>query len=290
MAWVTVELVDETPLTETIDRAGSVRASVSARYLCVSDAAVNQADFLTASAGGVEVPGLLAAYDPTNRPHLRVRKRTVTQETSHKGFVEVEYEDPTDGSSSGDLPSKAARISTRAESYTEGYVVDAEGSPVVNTAGEMFDQAPERQAGIKVYVIRKYVNATTKALLKDAWNTNNSSPFTIDGDEWLEDEGWFADYTFEQVDGSSLWDATITIKCKTGGWVDTPLNVGYREASGRDIKVDTDGTLDFEGGEPVAKPWPLDESGEAKTGAPPTADTLLFYPYERHAWTGVPLS
>lgn len=211
--------------------------------------------------------------------------------------VTIEYEDPTDGGTAETLAGKPARISSRPESFTEGYAIDADGSLVVNSAQKPFQQPPERQAAVKCYVVKKYVGSSTKAAIKAAWNTNNNASFTIDGDTWEADEGWLADYSFEPVDGSTLWDATVTIKCKRGGWVDRPLNVSFQAADGGDIIIKRGvgpvaappSPLPDEMA-PTAIPWPLDEYGAPKTGAAPEPDSLLFYPYEQHAWTGVPLS
>ena len=299
MAWLTVKLVDEADLVETVARDGSVSASTSRTFYCESDVAVSSDELLGATLLGVTVPVRLESFS-VGRPNCRVRKRTAQKATSHRGLVICDYEDSTDGSTLSQLPSRAARISSRPESFTEGYAIDAENTKVVNTAGEVFDQLPERQAAIKGYVIKKYVSATVKGQIKAAWNTNNNAGITIDGDTWAADEGWLADYSFDPVDGSTLWDATVVIKCKTGGWKDTPLNVGFRE-----IKVNQfDGIAkahvikkewDEDEGRNVAcaKPWPLDAAGKAKSavaGSAPLADSLVFYPYKQNAWTGVPLS
>ena len=290
MAWLTVKLIDEADLVETVAKDGSVSANTSRTFYCESDVAVSSDELLGATLLGVTVPVRLESFS-VGRPNCRVRKRTAKKETSHRGLVVCDYEDSTDGSTLSQLPSRAARISSRPESFTEGYAIDAENTKVVNTAEEVFDQLPERQAAIKAYVIKKYVTAVVKGQIKAAWNTNNIAGITIDGDTWAADEAWLADYSFEPVDGSSLWDATIVIKCKADGWKDEPLNIGFREKSGRDIKINSAGALAFADStaESPAKPWPLSATGTAKP-SPAVADSLVFYPYKQNAWTGVPLS
>jgi len=119
-----------------------------------------------------------------------------------------EFEDPTNGSATAALPAMGARVSTTTEAFAEGYQVDADGKKVVNAAGEPYDTAMERQAGVKVYTIRKYVTATVKAQIEAAWNTNNDAPKTIQGRTWAADELWLYSNSYEQVDGASVWDAT----------------------------------------------------------------------------------
>lgn len=288
MAWTAVYINESDPFHETISRDGSVRATAGDTYYVESDTVITLDQALAASFDGVTIPAPLASYS-TTRPNCRCRGRTVTGKTAYQFLVHCAFEDATDGGNSTSQLAKASRCSSRPESFTEGYVTDAEDTPVMNRAGEVFQQAPERQAAIKSYTVKKYVDATQKTAIKSAWNTNNSSSITIDGDTWAVDEGWLADYSFEPVDGSALWDATLLIKCKRGGWVDQPLNVGFRDADGLEIKIDSDGFPNTVNGEYPSMPWPLDEDGMPKDpGA--IADALLFYPYGQSAWTGVPLS
>jgi hypothetical protein len=288
MAWKDVQLIETGPLVETQAADGSIRASVPSVYYVEADAVITLDAALTASFGGVTIPAMAESYSVT-RPNCRCRKRSVEFKTPYQATVKCEFEDPTNGASLVALPSQSARISSSPESFTEGYQVDAEGSKVVNAAGEVFDNPPQRQAGVKAYQIKKYVNATVKAQIAAAWNTNNNAEITIDGDTWAADEGWLYSYSFEPVDGSTLWDATIVIKCKVGGWKDQPLNVGFRDNTGADIRIKKSVGPDPDG-ELVSKPWPLDETGAAKAGTNPTPDALVFYPYSQNAWAGVPLA
>lgn len=294
MAWLDVHIVEDGELQETWERDGTVRASVPVVYYVEADAPVTLDAMLLASFDDVTIPALRSSFSLT-RPNCRCRSRKVERISPTQGQVTCEYSDPTDGSATATLAAKPARISRGTESHAEGYHVDAEGNKVVNAAGEAFDQLPERQAGVRVYTLKKFVTTAVCDAIDAAWNTNNNAAKTIQGRTWQADELWLYDCSFESVDDSGLWDATVVIKAKVGGWKDIIPNIGYREKNGRRIKLRDTGAgvvLDYVNGEEPDKPWPLQANGEAfgPSEAATSIIPLEFWPYTRHAWTDVPLT
>ena len=305
MTWLDVHVISEGPMVQSTNlRTGAVTAAVPVEYYIEADAYFTLDQALSATAGGVGIPSDGSSYS-TSRPYCRCAKRTVKRLSPVQGTVTCEFEDLTDGASSIALVAQPARITDSCEIYTQAYVKDAQGNKVVNKAGDPFENPPQRQVAVTVYNIKKYVNATTRAAIDTAWNTNNNAAITIYGTNWAVDEGWIAERSFAPVDGSgSILEATIVVKCKRGGWKDICLNVGYRDITGtlikREIDPQTHQTL------PCSKPWPLDSSGYAKgsveyintankaLGYKITGDIepeeLELWPYDRAAWTGVPLS
>ena len=294
MAWTDVHIIHLEPLVETLYRDGSVRASAGWTFYAEADAPFTLDTAMTATFGGVGVTALGASYSAT-RPNCTCRKRSAEFVSPTQAKVVCSFEDPTDGSSSSVLQTKAARITNTDEAVIEAYQEDSDGFKVVNKAGGLFDNAPQRQTGVTVYTIKKYVTSTVKAQIKAAWNTNNNSEKVIDSDTWAADELWLFSRSFEPVAGSSLWNATLIIKGKPGGWVDRPLNVGYRD---RDDWVIMKEKQPVDSAAPngpfkyvaCSKPWPLDGLGDAKAGPKPSVDALAFYPYKRNSWTGVPIA
>jgi hypothetical protein len=298
MAWIDVHVLLRQPLTETMNpKTLSVKASASVVYYCESDAVTTLDAALTASTvstGGMVIPALNSSYS-TGRPYCRCVKREAEWISPTIKHVTCDFEDPTDGSSSAGLLSQPAKIGEGNESCQKAYQVDAEGNAVVNAAGAPFTNPPERQEGSKVYTIEKFVNATTKAAIDAAYLTNNEASVTIKGTTWAADELWMTDCSYQDVDGSTLQKATYVIKTKKGGWSDTGLNTGFRDANGLEIMIGPDGEPVDRAGEPDAtgelpsEPWPLDESGIAKP-AGEVADALTFWPYVRASWSAVPVS
>jgi hypothetical protein len=289
MAWVEVCIIEDT-LTE--DKDGRAKAKV-VLYAEADDAFVESDAALAADDGTQAVPARRESYS-AGRPRCRVIEREVTRVNKacpNQFVITVSYEDPTDGSDTATLLSLPADIKQSYEQLLEPYTLDAEGTPCTNTAGQPFDQFPERPSKVKVYQIKKYVTATGKSNIEAAANTNNASAKSIDGTSHPTDTLVLCDPTFDEVEdedgvGTGVYEANYTIKHNPNKWIDEPLNVGYQELVGGDVE-------DILGGDnkPVQRPWPLETDGSAKaTNTPSDFDTLTLYPFPQHAWTGVPLS
>jgi hypothetical protein len=290
MAWSKVSLIED-ELSEQPDG----RAAARRRFYAANTAVVTCDAALAASHGGTAVPARGASYSGS-RPTLVCQSRRVERITGTQFYIEATFEDRTDGATEENLLLQAARVSVSYEGYLEDYSVDAEGEAVRNRAGEPFETLPQRAAGIKVYSIRKFVDATGKAAIEASRNTTNDASQSIDGQSHAIDTLWLSDCTFALVEGHEgpVYEAVLTVKYKPEGWTDTVLNVGYTEL------VNDGGTMirqrikEWDEEEqrevPVSKPWPLSETGAKLPDGDDELVELVYYPYPQDAWTGVPLT
>ena len=286
MAWIEVGIVEDS-FSEELFADGTVRAKASRTFYVEADTPIELDQALSATvAGGGTVAARGSQYS-ASRPMCTCRRRTPQRKSPYQAYVLCEYEDPTDGRPEAELLSAGARISSNNESEMVPYAVDAEGNTVANKAGDPFDEPPQRQESNTVYTIRKFVDQAKIDQIDLCLNTNNINPVTIRSRTWQTDEAWLFDANYEPVQGAtSKWEATITIKCKLGGWKDEPVNAGYRalvDGVAKEIRVrDEEGRFVR-----PSKPWPLTESGEKGTLG--GINTLEFWPYKQSAWVGVPL-
>ena len=287
MAWTDVHIIED-----SFSESDTGAASAKRIFYCEADVAASCDAALSATAGGTAVAVRGEVYSIT-RARCLCGERAVERLSPTQFKVDCSFADPTNGDTPANLLLTGAKISTSAEGFTEGYVIDAEGGKVINTAGEPFDTPPDRQAAIAVYTITKYVTSAVKTQIKAAMLTTNNSGKTIDGDTWAADELFLSEVGFTPAGTGTedLIQATITIKGKAGGWKDAALNVGYREVvGGKATVIKKEWDSDKNAYVACSKPWPLNADATAKVGANPTPDTIVFWPYERSAWTGVPLS
>jgi hypothetical protein len=301
MAWIDVHIMQDT-ITE--DKNGRAKAKV-VLYAEADDAFVECDAALSADDGTQAVPARRESYS-AGRPRCRVIERLVERVNDrcpNQFIITVNYEDPTDGSDSATLLSLPADIKITGERLMEQYTKDAEGTPVLNSALDPFDQNPERQTNVRVYEFRKYVGASTLAALQAAENTNNAAAKTIKGRSYPTDTLWLTDVEADEIedeDGvpTGVYDTHWAVKYNPNKWKDAPVDAGFRQRiSGKPVAIKE---YDAEEGKwiPVAKQYPLDGSGLALGGGPPTpagftADDLVyleFWPYPQNAWAGVPLS
>jgi hypothetical protein len=300
MAWIDVHIIEFGALKETGDASGA-RASASVKYYVEADAAFTMDQAMSASYGTTpnvtSIPALGASYS-TTRPNCTCRGRQVDFVSPTQAYVTCDFSDMTDGSSTEALAGKPARYSSATEQLTWNPPCDARGNKLVNKAGAPFDNPPTMVTAISVFTIRKYVSAQTKAAIHAAANTVNDHQVTVDGSARAIGTCWLYGCEFEAVATDTCWEATVVIKFNPFGWKVSALNVGYRDATGAEIKVVKDNNGTTVGcfayvGEPITSPWPLDDDGNPKpagsSGNPPVADPIDFYNSAENPWTGVPL-
>lgn len=278
MAWTDVRIIKDS-------FADALRSTTAERvYYAEADGPVDADLALAASFGGVSVPAKGEAFSLT-RLYCRAISRRVERLSPTQFNVTVNFEDPTDGTveEEADLLTQAAKITQQSSNTMEQYTVDADDVQVRNSAGEPFDTFPERLSSGVVYTIRKYVNAATKVLIEAAERTTNAGAKTILNRAHAADTLLLAGVTFEAE--GTLFLATMTIEYLPEGWADIVLDVGFREKVGGVWQA-----IKLPDGSAIARAWPLNADGTKKTNADDAADAITFYPYEQHAWTGVPLS
>jgi len=271
-------------VSETFKDAGRT-ASATRVFECVAQGFAPADEALSASAGGVEVPGDDDSFSAT-RVNCRVTDRNVERKTPSHFTVTIEYSDPTSGKTEKMLIGADAGIDESKEVMWVEYAMDESDppKPVRTAAGEPFEQGPQRPVSIKVFNYTKYVNAATKANLEAADDTVNAGSISIKGKTRLPDTCWLDVSGFEQV-GANTHKATYQIKYNRRGWIDRPLHIGHYEL----IDGKPQPIPDALGGT-IGKGWPLNENGTRKTNITDTPETLLFRPFAANAWSGVPLS
>jgi hypothetical protein len=288
MAIIRVTLVKDS-IRDSL-RQGSVRGVGVKVYEVESDTPITADEAIVANDGTTAVDGYGAAFS-ASRPNCKLTDREMTERRSaYQCQVTVTFEDPTDGSSLASLLAKPARIRELDESWMEEYTKDHDDPPklVRNVVGEPYDRGPERLEGIVVYEVKKFVNAATRAQIRAARRTNNDAAKTINGVVHSIDELVLWSATFEPVD--TIYDATMLIKYKVGGWKDETPQYGFRywESSapgGKKFAAILDAF-----GERVSVAWPLSADGTKKSNADDDPAIETYWPYPQHDWAGVPLS
>lgn len=194
-------------------------------------------------------------------------------------------------------------ISYGASEGTEPYFIDksATPKPVVNSAGEPFEQYLQRDTGARTITYTRN-EASFDPNAMDAYkNTTNDAAVTIDGVEYPTDTLKLAIVTAQKVSETwrnegvdtvaTYYKVTYPLKHRAEGWHDHPLDVGYQCAAdidGTTGKISALTPIVNAAGVPVSKPWPLDGEGAAAslTAAPIELD---FVPYAPADWTDLHL-
>jgi hypothetical protein len=260
-------------------------------YYAANDSVVATDTAMTADDGTTAVKQIGQSYS-TSQPHCVATQSTPRRKTGTQFEVEVQFEAPLLGQFDGaGLLALPAQITEGDETTMEEYTRDFHSTPqmVRNTAGEPFDKGPERLTGVTVYTIRKYVNAATRTIIRNAKRTNNDFAATIEGVSHAIDTLLLWAAGFEDVPNvADVWLATLVVKYRPDIWRDVVGNYGFSELDGGDRK---DITQDDGDGNKVrvSRPWPLSEDGSKKPNSDDEPFILYFYPYARGTWSGVPL-
>ncbi|MCG3181191.1 MAG: hypothetical protein BIFFINMI_03566 [Phycisphaerae bacterium] len=161
---------------------------------------------------------------------------------------------------------------------SEDYFFDADGDPVVNSAGTPFDAQPQRDKGVITATCTK--NVATSFDLSYALsfgNAVNSDSFTLDGVSISAGQAKIALSIggVQTSNGEDFRTVKINFKFKPD-WDDHFADVGYYQlnGSGKAIPITT-GTPPKQ----VEKPYPLNGSGAKKTNPTDTPAELTFKPY-----------
>jgi hypothetical protein len=250
-------------------------------------AASNSADAMTASDGTTIVPAYGEAHSSADGTYCSNVSADGENKSMTVFIVGVDFEQPqTPAGSDGNYEDPLTRppdISWDYEETTEDYFRDTEDSPVTNVIGEPFDTNPSREAG-RLYITYEWNDLFNDAATNDTFsNTLNDANVTIDGTIYsagmLKMSPIKARKVTENVNGvaTTYYRKSVVIKVKAEGWDDTFENRGYYETA--DWIPITD-----DAGNQVAKPWPLDSSGNALSSGDLDPSTLTFKPYERVSW------
>jgi hypothetical protein len=169
------------------------------------------------------------------------------------------------------------------------------GVPVVNAAGDTFENLPTRDRSNLVITVG-INSATHDPVAADLLsNTTNQDPITLDGTEY--DTGTLRlkpisavkqQKTLRSGTVVTYYAKTLTFLASHQGWHDHPLNIGFNELVGsatmntQQLRKIVDAN-----GNPVAKPWPLDPSGHKLQNPTDPPQALDFLPYAPADWSNV---
>jgi hypothetical protein len=191
---------------------------------------------------------------------------------------------------------------------TENYFIDRSdpngdtgtaNKPVVNSAGDAFQQFMTRENGMLVITLTRNVSSYSPANLDQYKHTVNMAPVTIDGTSYATGTLKLSPITatkntvtLKNLTTVTYYAETLTFKARHEGWNQTVLDVGFHTLVGTKSNntqsiqpiVDANGT-------PVTTPWPLDGTGHAKPNSTDTPANLTFSPYFAFLdWTPLSIS
>jgi hypothetical protein len=179
---------------------------------------------------------------------------------------------------------------------TENYFIDRSdpngdtgttNKPVVNSAGDAFQQFMTRENGMLAITITRNVSSYSPAALDVYKHTVNMAAVTIDGTQYAIGTLKLSPITatkntvtLQDMTVVTYYAETLTLKARHEGWNQTVLDVGFNTLVGS--KANNTQKLQpimDANGNPITKPWPLDGTGNAKPNATDTPANLTFSPY-----------
>jgi hypothetical protein len=187
-------------------------------------------------------------------------------------WVDVEYTNTIDN----DPMAAPARFSSRTQSLQSYTLVDRDGRPLLNTAGDLIVPIPRKEL-IVVYTVRKnlapqfpqWLNQFGEAVNADSVNINGliCPPNTLTvGGITIEDE--------QEANGFGYRPVSLEIHYRQSGWSTLVPSMGFREKL-----LDEDGQPVLENimehGKPIKRAMLLDEDGRAIKD-PQVTDTVLL--------------
>lgn len=264
---------------------------------------------LTANANFVDMVPVYGAplYDDNPfGPRVTSLEAQPIQESGLHFEVQAEYTipDPSDDQNDTNPLDRPAEIQWSPSETTEPYFVDESDPPrpVVNAAGEPFEQFLEREAGELTITITRNEETFNAAVADTFSHTVNAAAVTIDGTEFAPGTLKLSPIQAQKV--SEKWHylgldrpivyykVTYNLKARHQGWTHDVLNVGFNERvqvqeteNGQPVTRYKLRPLVDATGLPVRKPQPLTAEGRAKASPTDPPDVLAFYPYRLKDWT-----
>lgn len=184
---------------------------------------------------------------------------------------------------------RPARRVWRTTQYRQAVEQDRDGKAVLNSAGDLPDPPPEKDASYWSVTIRKNV-AVVPAFLVEYDNPINKSSITIGGLEVLALKGKLQDINIgeEQIEnGYSFVELSYTIQFRKQGWKGSFPDNGLREKDPSDETKRIHILDDNE--EPVTSPVLLDGAGSRLANpSPETAVIIEWDNYEEMEFSLLP--
>lgn len=212
--------------------------------------------------------------------------------------VTVEYTPNEIATSDTNPLTRPWEISWGSGEASEAYFLDCstpDKKPVVNSAGEPFEQFMERERGEMTITVTRN-EATHDANAAEAFShTTNKSVVTIDGTGYapgtLKLSPIQATKQTEAISVNGVpqtvtyYRKTYTFKARRDGWDDKPLDVGLNELVGSTIAGFKLKPIVDVAAMPIKRPYPLDGQGKRKKNPTDKPEELTFKPYVAADWS-----
>lgn len=273
-------------------------------FIAIADAPTTPVAAETASHGGNSIPDITDEHPDDPDRLVKSKSAKPDQESVRTVFtVEVNYSSKVDGSSEDSVIEnpldRPAVVEWDFDDDKEPYFIDRDDDPdgpfpVVNSAGERFQEFLERDTGSITATITKNIGATAydPVLAFTYKHAVNSDGFTIDG--------------------VSIDAGQAKMKCHIAGAVQTENGVSYKQVktilqfrpTWDDVVEDrgfneldpaNDGKLKqiMKGAAPPAPvdtPWPLNGEGAKLPNSTDAPATLTFVPYFKLPFAAIDFS
>lgn len=191
---------------------------------------------------------------------------------------------------SGSPLARPPRVRWTTSLASEAYFVDQDNWQVVNSAGQPFDEMPERDritSGVTITVNQSRIDVDQ---MYEFSNTVNLRAFTIsDGTStWIIPKllakiGAISASELKIESDIKYYEVTYPISIRKEGWLDVFLDQGYYEIVNGELQE-----IRAKGQRPIKKPAPLNGSGHALSAGSAPAE-LVFRPYRRKDHQILPL-
>lgn len=226
--------------------------------------------------------------------------------------VTVEYAIPDFGEVPDDPLKMPAEITYGATESTEPYLYDRSpepedwapstdgtwrGRPVVNSAGDRFDEFRERESSEEMITVVTNEATYSSRAMRAYRQTVNAEDITIDGETYpagtLKLSPITAQRIWHEPTAKFYYRVIKVVKSREEGWNDYVLDLGtaeldYKTADPppRHEKCNRMPILDASG-QRVEKPWPLNGKGKKKPNPTDVPATLEFRPYAWKSWAAL---
>lgn len=173
--------------------------------------------------------------------------------------------------------SQPNKYSYTSESVTEPYFRDTDNKPVVNSAGEVYAQTPQRERSYGVITITRNVSSYDDATAESYRNLINSGSVSINGTTYAARKLRIKQYDASgpnEQNGVTYWTETIVIAKRPEGWDHVLEDRGLNELIDDELYPILDAKMD-----PVQLPWPLDGEGFACFNPTDTPAQRTYKPY-----------
>jgi len=165
------------------------------------------------------------------------------------------------------------QIRVYTEQFQKPAVFNADGSKIVNSAGDPYDPPAMMDDSRRVISLVRNV-AVYPAWVLDYQDAVNSDSFVVRGETYAVGTGKVQSVSLSDAqkrNGIDFYSLEVLIHLQKNGWILKTLDAGFREIQGSGGLINIVNAGD---GERVSAPVPLDGSGAALTDRSPTNNVL----------------